>query len=228
MTGDVVRQVRLSRRLTMAGLADLARVPTSTISRIESGKIEPTVTMLTRIVQAAGFRYEPVVMEAGSDQPFADAMERLMDADAEERTRLLDRFPAVASTAPLTRRAGVRRVAVPGDLATAVSLLYQQGGCPIVSGMEAVTQIIDPAQSFVPVVYVDNPAKVDGFSPAGRDAFQVMLLLPSTDNVRRWTRGDTDTPMVAPEWGWLDAMASPGRQCDIARVEFESNRMVLA
>jgi len=227
-TGDVVRQVRLSRRLTMAALADLARIPTSTISRIESGKIEPTVAMVTRIAQAAGFKYEPMLTELGSDQPFADILARLAVTNSGERRRLLDRFSEVASTAPLVRRTGVRRVAVPGDLATAVSLLQQQGEYPIVSGMEAVTRIIDPVQSFVPVVYVDDPARAEGFNPAGRDAFQVMLLLPTTDNVRRWTRDDTDNPMVVPEWGWLDAMASPGRQSDIARDEFESNKLALA
>jgi len=120
-------------------------------------------------------------------------------------------------------------VTVPGDLATAVSLLQQLGARPIVSGMEAVTRVIDPAQSFVPVIYVDDPAKA-GLDPAGQDTFQVMLLVPSTDNVRRWTRDDTATPMVVPEWGWLDAMASPGRQGDIARAEFKSpqNQQTLA
>jgi len=123
---------------------------------------------------------------------------------------------------------GLRRVAVPDDLATAVSLLRQQGQHPVVSGMEAVVESIDPIRSFVPLVYVDNPAQVDGFCAAGRDAFQVMLLIPSTDNVRRWTRPGVQPQMVVTEWGWLDAMASPGRQGDIARDEFESTRMVPA
>lgn len=226
MAGDLVRQVRVSRRLTMASLADLARVPTSTISRIEAGKIEPTVAMLARIAQAAGFTFEPVMTEAGSDQPFADAMERLADADSGETQRLFDRFPAVASAAPVVRREGVRRVEVPGDLVTAVRLLEGQDQGPIVSGMEAVAESIESVRSFLPLVYVDDPARVDGFRPAGRAAFQVMLLLPATSNVRRWMRGDTDVPMVVREWGWLDAMASPGRQGDIAREEFESVRMV--
>jgi len=206
----------------MAGLAELARVPTSTISRIESGKIEPTVAMLTRLAQAAGFQYEPVLTEAGSDQPFADAMERLMGLDSEERARLMSRFLAVASTAPVARRTGLRRVAVPGDLVTAIGLLLQQEQHPVVSGMEAVAESIDPVQSFVPLVYVNDPTQVKGFNPAGPDAFQVMLLLPSTNNVSRWTRDDTTPLMVFPQWGWLDAMASPGRQGDIAREEFES------
>jgi hypothetical protein len=53
-----------------------------------------------------------------------------------------------------------------------------------------------------------------------------MLLLATTANVRRWTRDDTPVPMTTREWGLLDAMASPGRQGDIAREQFESMWMV--
>ncbi|MCL2803640.1 MAG: helix-turn-helix domain-containing protein [Micrococcales bacterium] len=224
----MVRQVRVARGLTMAGLADLASVPTSTISRIESGKTEPTVAMLSRIARAAGFTYKPTLTEAGSDQPFADAVARLAEADVGERVRLLGRFPIVASTAPVARRTGTRRVAVPGGLVAAVELLQAQGQHPVVSGVEAVAASIDLIRSFVPLVYVDDPVRVERFAPGDRDAFQVMLLLPTTENVRRWTRNDTATAMVVREWGWLDAMASPGRQGDIAREEFASDPMVQA
>jgi len=228
MACETVRRVRIARQLTMAGLADLAQVPTSTISRIEAGKIDPTVAMLARITQAAGYRYEPSVVEAGFDQPFADILDRLESADAAGRARLFDRFAAAAVTAPVTRRTGMRRAAVPGDLASAVSILQQQSQHPVVSGMEAVAEQVNPALSFVPLVYVDNPAQVTGFGQSGRDAFQAMLLLPTTGNVRRFTRATTEVPMMVREWGWLDAMASPGRQGDIAREEFESMRMVAA
>jgi hypothetical protein len=55
-----------------------------------------------------------------------------------------------------------------------------------------------------------------------------MLLLPTTPNVRRWTRYDTQVPMVSREWGLLDAMASPGRQGDIALEQLEATRAVAA
>jgi len=103
-------------------------------------------------------------------------------------------------------------------------LLQDQNQRPIVSGMEAVAESIDPVRSFIPIVYVDDPAQTKGFAPADRNAFQVMLLLQTTDNVRRWTRNDTEFAMVNRDWAWLDAMASPGRQGDIARGEYESSR----
>ncbi|MDR1266426.1 MAG: helix-turn-helix domain-containing protein [Propionibacteriaceae bacterium] len=221
LSSDWLRRARLSRQLTMAALADLARVPTSTVSRIESGRIEPTVAMLARLLGAAGFRFEPTLAESGGDQPLADVLERLESAAAAERARWLNRLPAVASVAPVARRTGARRVAVPGDLATAIGRLRDQGQNPIVSGVEAWLESIDPVRSFIPLVCVDDPARAEGFGAAGRGARQVMLLLATTANVRRWTRTDTPVPMTARLWGLLDAMASPGRQGDIARELFK-------
>jgi transcriptional regulator with XRE-family HTH domain len=212
----------------MAALADLAGVPTSTVSRIEAGKTEPTVSMLARLMAAAGFRFEPTLAEAGSDQPLAEALERLESADAGQRARLFERLPSVASVSPVARRHGARRVAVPDDLANAVARLRRQGQNPVVSGMEAAAESLDPARSFIPVVYVDDPARVEDFDPAGPGAYQVMLLLPTTANVRRWTRDGAATPMVTREWGLLDAMASPGRQGDIAREQFGSMKLAAA
>ncbi|MBO0609957.1 helix-turn-helix transcriptional regulator [Myceligenerans salitolerans] len=39
----------------MSLLAELAGVSRSTVSRIESGKFEPTFALLQRVVEAAGF-----------------------------------------------------------------------------------------------------------------------------------------------------------------------------
>ncbi|GAB4084867.1 hypothetical protein GCM10028784_14970 [Myceligenerans cantabricum] len=39
----------------MSLLADLAGVSRSTVSRIESGKFEPTFALLQRVVEAGGF-----------------------------------------------------------------------------------------------------------------------------------------------------------------------------
>jgi len=218
---DLLRQARLTRGLTMAGLANLAQVPTSTISRIESGKIDPTVAMFSRIAQAAGYLFEVSLTESGSDQPLANAIQALEEAKTEERGKLLARFPRVATTAPVTRRLGMVRVAVPGNISTAIECLNNQGQNPIVSGLEAVAESISRTRSFIPLVYVDAPNQVVGFDTVVENAFQVMLLLPTTQNVRSWTRVDLEVPMVTAEWGWLDAMASPGRQSDIAREQFE-------
>ena len=61
--GNVLRMVRAKRGWTQRQLADAAGVPQSTIGRIESGAMQPTLPLIDRIVVAAGFdlrtRLEP-------------------------------------------------------------------------------------------------------------------------------------------------------------------------
>jgi hypothetical protein len=210
----------------MAGLAALADVPTSTVSRIESGKSEPTVAMLDRLIRAAGFGFELTLVEAGGDQLYADTLERLELAKGDERIRVFSLLSLVASVSPVARREGVHRLAVPGDLVTAVARLQQQGQNPVVSGVEAVAESIDPVRSFTPIMYVDSPESIEGFEAARPGTYQVMLVLPTTANVKRWISFGSGVPMVTREWGLLDAMASPGRQGDIAREQYELMKLV--
>jgi transcriptional regulator with XRE-family HTH domain len=213
----LVRQARLSRQLSMSALADLAGVPKSTVSRIEAGKIDATVSMLSRLLTAAGFRFESQLAEVGTDEPFAAILGRLAESCPAERERWLARFPAVAATALVARRAGARRVELPGGIAQAVELLTDQGQGPVVSVAEAVLGSLEPTRSFVPVIYVDDPSTVQGFSPAGRQSYQAMFLLPLTANVRAFARWQDDVRFVSREWGVLDTLASPGRQAEIGQ-----------
>ena len=52
---QIVVRIRAERQLSMSSLAVLAGVPTSTISRIESGQVEPTLGMIRRIALGAGY-----------------------------------------------------------------------------------------------------------------------------------------------------------------------------
>lgn len=51
---DLVRDARQSAGLSARALARLAQVPSSTVLRIESGKVDPTFGMLRRLLEAAG------------------------------------------------------------------------------------------------------------------------------------------------------------------------------
>lgn len=61
--GNLLRMVRAKRGLTQRQLADAAGVPQSTIGRIESGAMQPTLPLLDRILVSAGLelrtRLEP-------------------------------------------------------------------------------------------------------------------------------------------------------------------------
>ena len=216
-TPDLLREIRFSRQLTMGALADLAGVPTSTISRIEAGTTEPTLGMLRRLAEAAGFLLESSLVESGSDQALSDALDQLSRADRESRKRIIARLPAVSSVSSVAKRLGARRVEVAGDLTASIVTLQSQGQNPVVSSLEAMNGSVSPCQSFIPIVYVNDPGQVADFESANRNSYQVMFLLPLTRNVKKWTVETNGYAMVTPEWGLLDAMASPGRQADIAR-----------
>lgn len=56
MPRDLLRQARRRAALSASALAARAGVSTSTVLRIESGAMDPTVTMLARLLEAAGER----------------------------------------------------------------------------------------------------------------------------------------------------------------------------
>jgi len=61
--GELVRRAREDAGLSRSALAARAGVPTSTVSRIEAGSSDPTLTMLTRLIAAAGYHLSVSVDE---------------------------------------------------------------------------------------------------------------------------------------------------------------------
>jgi len=210
----VIARVRSARLLTMNALADVSGVPVSTISRIESGKVEPTWAMVRRLVTAAGFRLEPTLTETETDEPLAGILRRLERAQPSARERIVARFPAVARLAQVARRPGARRVELTVPLGEAVARLAQQGQSPTVSSLEAFRRDAGKARSFTPVVYVDDAATAGEFRAAKPTSPTIMFLLPITANVRSWSEDVEGVRMMSREWALLDSLASPGRQPD--------------
>lgn len=66
---QIVVRIRAERELTMSALAVLAGVPTSTISRIESGRVEPTLGMIRRIAFGAGYHLHVQYYDLFSGKP---------------------------------------------------------------------------------------------------------------------------------------------------------------
>ena len=218
----LVSGMRARRGLSMNTAAALVGVPVSTISRIESGKIDPTLSMLGRIATGLGFALTPAVAEAGSDAPFAAILRELQDTVGAQRRRVVSRLPSVAALAPVAQRVGVVRAGFETGLPEALSRMREEGQNPVVSSLEAFASDLSRARSFAPVVYVDDPNTVVSLSKATVASPQVMLLLPTTENVRAFTRETAQGAMVAREWGLLDALASPGRQADVALLALET------
>ena len=211
----VLAQARSARQLTMNALADVSGVPVSTISRIESGRVEPTWAMMARLLAAAGYRLDATLTETGSDDPIAAILRNLADTRPDQQPGIVRRFPTVARLAPVARRTGARRVELSTDLGTAIRTLAGQGQSPVVSSLEAYLDDPGRTRSFSPVVYVDDPNSVTGFAEPTVVSPTIMFLLPTTENVRAvsYSHGD-GIGMVSREWALLDSLASPGRQPD--------------
>jgi transcriptional regulator with XRE-family HTH domain len=213
---EITYNIRATRQLSMNALGALAGIPASTISRIESGAIEPTIAMLYRIAEAAGFAIESRLIESGRDEPFAMFLSQLKGADVADRRKLIDKMPAVANLSPVSKRYGVRRMEMPGDLEFTLNMLSEQGRNPIVSSLEAVSESITPLRSFNPIIYVTDPSAVTDIQPANKTSPSVMFLISSTENINTYSMEKSGVKMASVEWGLLDALASPGRQQDIA------------
>ncbi|GAA1874381.1 hypothetical protein GCM10009715_21360 [Paeniglutamicibacter psychrophenolicus] len=208
--------MRLKRQLSKTAFAELIGLPASTITRIESGVVEPTYAMLQRIASGAGFRLSETLTESGSDLPYAAALERIRNSTEDERPRLIGKLAQTANLAPVAKRRGARLFALESSLEEFLQRLTDQGTNPVVSSLEAVSGDISQTSSFTPVVYVDNPEEITDLPDMTPSAKAGVVVLPSTDSTKRYVRHVQGTAMLSPEWGMLDALASPGRQADVA------------
>lgn len=214
---SLVTRMRLKRELSKTAFAQLVGVPASTITRIESGIVDPTYSMLQKIASGAGFTLSGTLSDVGSDAPYAAAVERIQNASSVERRRLVRKLAQTAILAPVTKRPGVRIFSLDRPIGDFVQHLEERGANPTVSSLEAVADDIASTRSFTPVVYVERPEDLDDLTPMSPTARSSVIVLPITENVRKFTRWVNGTAMLAPEWGMLDALASPGRQADVAR-----------
>lgn len=85
---ELVASVRRESGLSQRALADRVGCSRSTIARIESGDMDPTVTMLARITSAAGCRLEIRARPPTRGPRLADTADRVHDIDGVDWTRL--------------------------------------------------------------------------------------------------------------------------------------------
>jgi transcriptional regulator with XRE-family HTH domain len=214
---SLVTRMRLKRELSMNSFAELVGVPASTITRIEAGVVDPTYSMLQKIAVGAGFTLQGNLADTGSDAPYAEAIDRIRAAPGSEKRRLVKKLAQTANLALVTKRPGVRIFALDTTLEELIHNLLQRGANPIISSLEAVSGDAISARSFTPIVYVERPDVLDDLPAMSSTAKSSIVILPITENVRRFTVFVNGARMMIPEWGMLDALASPGRQADVAR-----------
>ena len=86
--GELVIAVRAESGLSQRALAEQVGCSRSTIARIETGEMDPTVTMLGRITAAAGCRLEIKARRFGRGPRLAQVAEVDSDIDTLDWTRL--------------------------------------------------------------------------------------------------------------------------------------------
>lgn len=92
----LLRDLRVRKGLSQRQLAGLAHVTPATIARIEKGRMEPTLALLTRIVAAAGLGLELTLREPDPDE--RKARQAMLALTPEERLKQNDRLSALWAT----------------------------------------------------------------------------------------------------------------------------------
>ncbi|HEX7256048.1 MAG TPA: helix-turn-helix transcriptional regulator [Gaiellaceae bacterium] len=83
ISSDLIREARLRARLTQAELGRRVGRPQSQIARWETGRVEPSLETLRRLVRACGF--ELTYSLANYDDSYVPYIERLLEMSPQER-----------------------------------------------------------------------------------------------------------------------------------------------
>lgn len=216
---QLIRDARLRRGLTPAELATLSGVSKSSISRLEAGKLNPSFEMVRTLLNSIGFEASEQLRPKVSDAQmfrFLDEYSAGLIADSEA----IDRLRIAAQTAPLRDRPGLRYVAA--DLREVLAFLRRENAQFAVSGLEACSN----ETSFEPIFYLDPELEIPWAEPRFGQRGSYILTLDAR-KVGLIDRDGPD-PIMPSAWALMDAIASPGRQSDVALDLLDASRKAAA
>jgi transcriptional regulator with XRE-family HTH domain len=120
--GALVRQARLEAGLSIRALAETAGVSASTVSRIEAGRMDPTVGMLERLLASAGTRMDISARATPQLAALVDAWHSSPRGDVIDWTRLRA-FADHLALHPQDAPSAIRRMPAPSESALLDNLL---------------------------------------------------------------------------------------------------------
>lgn len=238
---ELVQRARQANGVSRATLARLADVSPSTVGRIELGRLDPTWSVLSGILEAAGYRVGVGVQSLGDlsavsagRSAFAELPDSARTPDMErwlERWRRAgvvdDRGLAtnpqqlgtlVGNAARLTSRPGrTAAIAYERSWQNVAASLRDLGVRYAVTGVTALSPTRTTDGSSRPIVYVDEPAEIAtrvGRPPLGMEPR--VWLLPFDDDAREGITEDGDITFVSRVRALFDSYSGPGRMPDIA------------
>lgn len=226
---SMVKQARLLAGYSRAELARAANVAPSTIGRIETGALDPTWSLLTSVLAAAGYRLGDTLSSLGDPAAVDAAVQALSSspaiADGNEWNRRWQRIGLLTDTgrardqyrlaaaagvaSSLRARPGVRVFRLDRDLTRLVEDLQRAGQNPAVSGPPVFGDMDPDAVA----VYVLNPDTLD--LPVPESYRPVLIALPTPAGMPREAAVD-GLPTVSRERALVDSFASGGRVADRA------------
>lgn len=75
--GDVLKDLRIEKRMKLGEVAQKASIATGFLSQIEKGKKKPSLDVIDRICFALGTPTEHVIVKAGLEAELEDSQRRL-------------------------------------------------------------------------------------------------------------------------------------------------------
>lgn len=207
---ELVRKARRRRRLTQKELAGLSGVSASTLSRIESGAVDPAFGTVVKLLRTMGFKPGPDLENDADDDQILKAI--LSKPSLEKR---FDVYRVAAQVSPITGRSGVR--AVTADLDEMAGLLERTGISYAFSTLEGFYGGWSDRgpQSFWPVVYIDPAFEQPWPTQSTAGTRGTVYTLPMTENAARCVERVNGIMVMNPDWSVIDTIASPLRQSDV-------------
>ncbi|WP_176980732.1 helix-turn-helix domain-containing protein [Paramicrobacterium humi] len=205
-----MRTARRYRRLTQKELARISGVSAATLSRIESGQVDPAYGTVVKLLRTLGFKPGPDLLEQSTDDQILAAI--LVDPSLNER---FDVYRVAAQVSPVAARVGAR--AVTADLGEMAELLESSGTTYAFSALEGFYGGWSERgpQSFWPVVYIDAGFEQPWHTQPMQGARGTVYTLPLTENASRFVERVNTLSVMSPDWSIIDTIASPDRQSDV-------------
>ncbi len=241
LASEIVLSVRSRGGLSQVEIARMANIAPSTVSRIERGELEPTWSMMNRIMEAAGYRPTDGLTSRGDVSAVAAARTVLgesVGADRDDVRSWVDRWTRARFVNADGRAADVEKVGVQAGNASRVfdrpnprrSVVYDRSWQDIATDLAkrgvkyAVTGITATSPTRVtdgaawPILYVDSidDAIIAGNLVEQRTSGPRVTLLAFDDTASVGCVQDGGFTFVSPAQALVDSYAGPGRMADQA------------
>jgi len=207
---ELVRAARRYRQLTQKELAGVSGVPASTVSRIESGSVDPAYGTVVKLLRSLGLGPDANLVEESTDDQIMRAIRSGPTLD-----QRFDTYRVAAQVSPVAARVGAR--AVEADLNEMRRAFESARADYAFSALEGYYGgwSESGAQSLWPVVYLEASFQQAWPTQPRPGMRGTVYILPMTENAAAFVESVDGLRVMSTDWSIIDTIASPGRQSDV-------------